>query len=155
MSDQEFVIFNGAYQGTTNIRNLKLLYSLKKNKFISPFQTHGDRVLGDIEYRVFAGSYIVFDLWQDHQEFDLFISLVKLSKDNEEVLKKVTIHFFNREFLNNSRVAYDFAGCIPLYHFVRHTDLYKKIYTEEDTNVLLEFLNQYDGKEFSEEAETE
>jgi len=156
MTDQDFVIFNGAYQGTTNIRNLKMIYSLKRNKFVSPFSTHGDRVLGDIEYRVFPGTYVLFDLWQDHQNFELYISLVKLVKDQDvEVLRKVNIYFTNDEYLDNSKVAYDFARSVPGYHFTRHEDLYKKIYTEEDTNVLLEFLNQYDGKEFSEEAETE
>jgi len=155
VNNQDFVIYDGEYQGTTNIKRLNLLYSIKKNKFIQPFATHGDRVSGDIEYRVFEGSYVLFDL-REHRRSELTISLVKLSKDMDiEVCKNVNIYFNTDEFLDHSRIAYDFVRSVPGYHFTRHEKLFKQTYTAEDTQVLLELLNKYDGKEFSEEAEME
>ena len=157
----DLVVFNGGYQGTTNIRELKMLYSIKRNKFISPFKTNGDRVVGDILYHVFPGTYVVFDLWV-HRGARLTISLVKLSKtvsadtaDTVEVLKRVIINFVNDSYLDNSVIAYDFVRAVPGYHFTRHEGLFKKLYTYQDTQVLLEFLDKYNGKEFAEGAETE
>ena len=151
----DLVVFNGAYQGTTNIRDLKLLYSVKKNKFVAPFKVHGDRVSGDIEYRLFPGTYVVFDL-HEHRSNELTISLVKLSKDTEvQVIKSVVVYFSNESYLDNSKVTFDFVNSVPGYHFTRHEGLFKKLYTDQDTQVLLEFLDKYNGKEFAEGAETE
>lgn len=153
--NQDFVLFSGEYQGTTNVRTLKLLYSLKKNKFISPFKTHGDRVSGDVEYHIFPADYIVFALWQHRGSNELRISMIRVSEETTDVIKSVNIHFSNDTYVDKSVVALDFVRSLPGYHFVRHEDLFKKLYDEKETAILLEFLDKYDGKEFSEEGEME
>jgi len=155
MTDQDIVTFEGEYQGTTNVRTLKLLYSLKKHKFISPFATHGDRVAGDVEYRIFPGMYLVFAIWQHHNRKEFRLSLLKVTSETTDYTKSVTVYFVNDTYLDKSQVSLDFARSVPGYHFTRHEDLYKKIYTPEDTQILMNFLNEYDGKEFSEVAEME
>jgi len=151
----EFVVFEGAYQGTTNVRTLKLLYSIKKHKFISPFATHGDRVAGDLEYHVFPANYLVFAIWQHHGRNEFRLSLLRVTKETTDSVKSVSVFYVNDSYLDKSQVAYDFARSLPGYHFVRHEGLFKKLYTDQDTQVLLEFLDKYNGKEFSEEAEME
>jgi len=153
--NQDLVSFIGEYQGTTNVRVLKLLYSIKKNKFISPFATHGDRVAGDIEYRVFPSDYLVFSIWKQRERFEFRLSLLRITKDTTNVVKSVTMFFYNDEYVNNSVIALDFVSSVPSYHYTRHESLFKKIYTEQDTALLIEFLDKYNGKEFSEEGETE
>jgi len=153
--NQDFVVFEGAYQGTTNVRTLKLLYSLKKHKFISPFATHGDRVAGDLEYHVFPSEYLVFAIWQHRGRSEFRISLLSVTPETTDYKKSVTVFFINESYLSKSKIAYDFARSLPGYHFVRHQDLFKKFYDEQDTQFVLDFVNKYDGQEFSEEGETE
>ena len=154
-NQEDLVNFTGGYQGTTNVRTLKLLYSLKRNKFITPFRNNGDRVAGDIEYRIFPGNYLVFAIWKHHNRSEFRLSLLKVTKETTDTVKSSTIFFTNDEYVNKSRVCYDFVRSLPGYHFVRHESLYKAVYTEQDTALLIEFLNKYNGKEFSEESETE
>ena len=153
--NQDFVIYNGEYQGTTNVRVLKLLYSIKRNKFVAPFATHGDRVAGDVEYHIFPGTYVVFAIWQHRGRSEFRISLLSVTPETTDYKKSVSVFYVNDSYLDKSQVAYDFARSVPGYHFTRHEDLYKKIYTPEDTQILMNFLNEYDGKEFSEVAEME
>jgi len=155
LKEKDLVSFMGEYQGTTNVRVLKLLYSIKKNKFISPFKTSGDRVAGDIEYRVFPSDYLVLATWKQRERYEFRVSLIRISKETTDTLKSVTMFFYNDEYVNNSVIALDFVDSLPGYHFTRHESLFKKIYTEQDTALLIEFLDKYNGKEFSEEGETE
>jgi len=153
--NQDFVVFTGEYQGTTNVRVLKLLYSLKKHKFITPFATHGDRVAGDVEYHVFPANYLVFSIWKHHNRSEFRLGLLSVKQETTDYTKSVTVYFTNDEYLDKSVVALDFVSSLPGYHFIRHESLFKKLYDEKDTAFLLEFLNRYDGKEFSEEGEME
>jgi len=153
--NQDFITFSGEYQGTTNVRVLKLLYSVKRNKFIAPFKVHGDRAAGDVEYRVFPGTYLVLSLWQHRGSNEMRISLLKITKESTNVVKSVNLYFVSDSYVDNSVVAFDFVQALPGYHFTRHESLFKKIYTEQDTAILMKFLDEYDGKEFSEEAEME
>jgi len=153
--NQDFVIFSGEYQGTTNVRVLKLLYSIKKHKFISPFRTSGDRVVGDVEYHIFPADYLVLAIWQHRGLNEMRISLIKVTWETTNVIKSVTLFFNNDTYLDKSQVALDFSRSLPGYHFTRHESLFKKLYDEKDTEILLEFLDKYNGKEFSEEGEME
>jgi len=153
--NQDLVSFTGGYQGTTNVRTLKMLYSLKKHKFISPFKTSGDRVVGDIEYRVFPSDYLVLAAWKQRERYEFRVSLIRISKETTDNLKSVNIFFNHESYVNDSQVALDFVQAMPGYHFIRHESLFKKIYSEKDTAILMKFLELYDGQEFSEEGETE
>jgi len=46
------------YQGTTNVRKVEAVFSLKKNKFIRPIKQEGDRVAGKYVYELYPGKYI-------------------------------------------------------------------------------------------------
>jgi len=153
--NQDFVIYNGEYQGTTNVRVLKLLYSIKRNKFVAPFATHGDRVAGDVEYHIFPGTYVVFAIWQHRGRSEFRISLLSVTPETTDYKKSATVFFINESYLSKSKIAYDFARSLPGYHFVRHQDLFKKVYDEKDTQFVLDFVNQYNGQEFSEDTESE
>jgi len=155
MKENDFVTFNGEYQGTTNTRVLKLLYSLKKHKFISPFVTHGDRVAGDLEYHVFPANYLVFSIWKQRNRYEFRLSLLRVTKETTDVIKSVTVYFYNESYLDKSVVALDFVKALPGYHFTCHEGLFHKVYDEKDTQLVLQFLNENDGKEFSEEGEME
>jgi len=61
VSAQEYVEMRGWYQGTSNITSFSVVYSIKKRKFVKGYFS-GDRVSGDILYKLFPGRYIRFFL---------------------------------------------------------------------------------------------
>jgi hypothetical protein len=143
----EAVEVRGWYQGTSSITHLSALYSLSRRKFIKGYYA-GDRVSGDIKYKLFPGKYIRFTLfswWRMDPPRKLTISLIEIERDGKEVREKVlatvTIKFYNSEFLQTIGVpqVIDFYKARPGYHSRPGLD-FAKVYSEEEHEKLLRLI---------------
>lgn len=150
----------GRYNHTSNKADLSLLYSLKNNKFIKG-RYAGNRVHGSIQYKVFAGVYLMLDYWywsKGDPPRHLNIKLVKINENGEcQTLKSVTINSEEREkiaeFIDNPIIT-DFLEYIPHYHCYPTTD-FNKVYNADDTQRLVKFVEEHNGEDIDLEAEFE
>jgi hypothetical protein len=142
----ELVEYRGYYCGTTNKSQLKLLYSLKNRKFIKGY-VKGDRVSGDISYRVYPGTYLVLDYFYWNKAdppHSIQISMVRVSKNGVEKLKSTSVKFYSKAVLDNMPPQlYDLYKEAPGYHTgVFLSGLFEKQYTEEENTELLQLLEK-------------
>jgi hypothetical protein len=158
---EDLVEFRGSWQGTTNITHLRVLYSVKRRKFIKGYY-QGSRPHGEILYRVLPGTYVVFDYhgwWRNDPPRQLRVEMIKLEKEGEERIVKslggVTIRFYSKdgEFLKQfPPQIMDFFNARPGYHSYPSLN-FEKVYSEEENQALLELLER--GGEYVEGAEHE
>jgi len=147
-SVSELMEYRGYYQSTTNIRRLRLLYSLKNRKFIKGY-LHGSRTSGDILYRVFPGKYLEFDYsyWNKADPpRQIKVRLVSLSKEGIKTLNQVVIQFYDKDpsgFISQfPRQVVDFFDARPKYYHSKPVlePLFTTIYTEEEQDALLRLV---------------
>jgi hypothetical protein len=144
MSEEELIEWAGVYQGTSNIHKLRALYSMKKRKFIKGFYA-GNRVHGDIRYKVFPGRYIVFyyhSWWQNDPPRQLQLSLVDIKdKDKTNIIAWVRLEFYKPEVLSSFNLPQltDFYDAVPGYHSYPRIN-FEKVYSEEDNDKLIRFI---------------
>jgi hypothetical protein len=143
MSENELIEWAGEYQGTSNIHRLRALYSIKKRKFIRGFYK-GNRVHGDILYRIYPGTYIVFDYhswWQRDPPRRLQLVIVDIRKDEAKAVASAKIEFYKSDFLSSFNLPHllDFYNAVPSYHTYPSLD-FDKVYSEEENERLLKFI---------------
>ena len=149
------------FQGTTNIRSwTRVLFSLKRGKFIRPMKRGGDRVSGYYEYKILPGRYVEFnyEYWSKQEPCISFkISIIRLGEEVERE-KEVVIRTNNKNeiieiirshgYLKGVEIVRDFIDCLPGYHIrPKVEELTTKIYEEEKVKELLEFIEKCAGGE--------
>jgi hypothetical protein len=155
---EELIEWVGEYQGTSNIHKLRALYSIKKGKFIHGFY-RGNRVRGDIIYRVYPGRYIVFyyhSWWQNDPPRQLQLSLVNINKEKTEIVAWVRLEFYEPEYLGSFNLPQltDFYDAVPGYHSYPSID-FEKVYSEEENDKLIRFIIGNNSKVIRQEEEHE
>ena len=142
----ELVEYKGCYQATTNIRRLRLLYSLKNRKFIKGYVS-GSRTGGDIIYRLYPGRYLEFsyDYWNKADPpRKIKIRMILISGEGIKTLSQVTIEFYSDEFLSQfpPQVIDFFEARPPGYHIKPDlAPLFQKVYSEEEHDQLLKLVS--------------
>jgi len=140
------VEIRGHYQGTTNIRRLSLLYSLKSRKFIRGY-VDGSSTKGDVVYRVYPGRYlrIKYRCWsRTDPPRKVEVQLIEIKKDGGiETLKEVRIEFYDESFLDRFPPQLkDLYERCPYYHTKPYLiPLFEKVYSEGENNRLLSLLD--------------
>jgi hypothetical protein len=142
----ELVEYKGYYCGTTNKSQLKLLYSIKNRKYIKGY-IKGDRVSGDISYRVYPGTYLVLDYFYWNKAdppHSITITLIKIGKDGVERLKTVEVRFYTKAMLENMPPQLlDLYKEAPGYHTgVFLSKLFEKQYSEDEHLALIQLLDK-------------
>jgi hypothetical protein len=154
-TNQQLIEFKGHYGGTTNKKALRLLYSIKNRKFIKGYVS-GDRVGGDINYRIYPGIYLVFDYYYwNKQDPPAVITIWKVQINKQKVteLKKWEIKFYDYHKLEQlPRQIWDFWYNHPGYHSgIDIRELTQKVYSEEENQKLLQLIEseqvQIEGEE--------
>jgi len=146
-SSSSLIEVKGGYQGTTNVRRLSLLYSLKNRKFIKGY-VDGTSTHGDIIYRVYPGRYlkISYNYWnKDDPPKRLEIELIQVKEDGSvKILKETRIEFYDESFLDRfpSQLR-DLYERRPHYHAKPYLQpLFEKVYSEEENSMLLSLLDK-------------
>jgi hypothetical protein len=141
--------YNGGYCGTTNKRYIRVLYSIKNNKFVKGY-FKGDRVSGDIVYNIFPGRYIVI-VASNYPKLDppkdVKAMLVSFSKEGKmDVLKERTVKFYSEDFLRSLNLPPQLLHVweyVPGYHTGKAFD-FNKVFSGEETRKLLEWIEGED-----------
>ena len=158
-SENALVEWIGEYQGTSNIHKLRALYSIKKGKFIRGFYK-GNRVRGDILYRVYPGRYIVFyyhSWWQNDPPRQMTLAIVDFKSNAKPVpVAGVKLEFYKPEYLSSLGIPQlvDFYNAVPAYHSYPSIN-FDKVYSQEDNEKLLKFILENQGKIIREGEENE
>jgi len=165
MSENGLIEWAGEYQGTSNIHVLRALYSIKRRKFVKGFYA-GNRVRGDIRYRIYPGRYIIFHYhswWQQDPPRQLQLHLVDINKKEETkaiasvtVIASVALEFYKPEYLGNFGIPHlvDFYDAVPGYHSYPGIN-FEKVYSEEENEKLLRFILSNNKKVIREGEEHE
>ena len=141
------VEIRGHYQGTTNIRRLSLLYSLKSKKFIKGY-VDGSSTKGDVVYRVYPGRYlrIKYKYWsRADPPRKVEVQLIQVREDGSvKVLREAKIEFYDPEFLSRFPPQLkDLYERCPHYHSKPYLKpLFEKVYSEEENVMLLSLLDK-------------
>jgi len=153
----ELVEVKCPYESAIKKRYFSVLYSIKNRKFIKGFVDILPFV-GDVRYRIKPGTYIKMSYYYYHYDqipVNLInIYLVKIKENgDEEIIKRVTIGFYNEQFLKNFPLqVLDLYDKRPGRHSKPALNLlFNKIYDEQEHSKLLSLISQ-DG-EFYEEPE--
>jgi len=151
------VEYNGGYCATTNKRWIRVLYSIKNNKFVKGY-FKGDRVSGDIVYNIFPGRYIVI-VASNYPKLDppkdVKAMLVSFSKEGKmDVIKERTVKFYNECFLKSLNLPQllHVWEYVPGYHAGKAFD-FNKVFSAEETRKLLEWIEE--GEDIIEGMEVE
>ena len=152
------VEYNGGYCATTNKRWIRVLYSIKNNKFVKGY-FKGDRVSGDILYTVFPGRYIVV-IVSNYPKLDptkdIKAMLVTITKEGRvDVIKERTVRFYSEEFLRRLNLPPQLLHAweyVPGYHSGKVFD-FNKVFSAEETRKLIEWIEE--GEDIIEGMEVE
>jgi len=168
------ITFSGAgYRGSTNIRRFsKVLFSVKKKKFIRPGKRYGDSVSGYYDYIVYGGRYLLFnyEYWSKAEPAINFgIEMVILSgvnrymvetvkgviikgEKNNDILEVIKMHGFYKCF----EIVEDFMRSLPKYHLKPDMlGLTSKVYNEDSVNELVSFIDKFNGDQMYYNMEVE
>jgi hypothetical protein len=139
---EELIEVEGKYRGTLSIRYLKLLYSIKNRKFIKGY-LRGDRVEGKVLYRIYPGTYIMFEYFywcKNDPPRKITISKVAISKEETKIINQTIIKFYNDEFVKQfPQQVVDLFNARPRYHSLRMVD-FNKVYSDEENQKLLQLV---------------
>jgi len=144
--ERVLIEIKGYYQGTTNVRRLSLLYSLKNRKFIKGY-IKGSSSNGDIIYKVYPGRYlrVSYNYWNlADPPKKVEVELIQVREDGSvKTLKEVRIEFYDPEFLNRFPPQLkDLYERRPRYHTKPHLiPLFEKSYNQEENDRLLALLD--------------
>ena len=140
--------YMGEYQGTTHIRKLYLLFSLKRRKYIKPMRRDGSRVEGRYVYELYPGSYLLIG-------YDARLSLEPPRTVTAQLVtidEKCDVHYGDALIIKFEKFEWvekqdlpqmlkDIVNWAPGYHSLPNID-FNKVYSEKDTQKLLEMIKQ-------------
>ena len=148
MESNVLCTYMGEYQGTTHIRKLYLLFSLKRKKYIKPTQRSGDRVVGRYVYELYPGQYVLIG-YDSRSSLEpprtITAQLVTIDENcNVYYGNSAIIRFEHFEWIEKQdlpQMLKDIVNWAPGYHSMPSVD-FNKVYGEEDVNKLLEMIRQ-------------
>ena len=136
----------GSYRGTSNIKRLELVFSLKKRKFVKPTSREGDRVEGVYRYTLLPGRYVVIGCkyWsKEDPPFTIYAYLLEITNSCRTAYgKSLEIRFNSDTWLASQQIPQmlrDIYAWLPGYHSLPNPD-FNKVYTEDDVNALLRMI---------------
>ena len=83
---QTLCTITGSYRGTTNVKKLELVFSIKRGKFIRPLRREGDRVEGSYVYSLLPGRYVIIGCryWsKEEPPYTLYAQLLTINGNCE------------------------------------------------------------------------
>ena len=146
-TQDEYMEMRGWYQSTSNITRLAAVYSVKRRKFVKGY-IKGDRVYGDILYKLLPGTYVFFEYfgwWRNDPPREIVATLFRIVRTEEgfrrETIASSVVRFYKEEFLRGLGIPQlvDFFEARPCYHCFPTLN-FDKVYTEEENNRLIEFV---------------
>jgi len=136
----------GSYRGTSNIKRLELVFSLKRRKFVKPVGREGDRVQGTYKYALLPGKYVVIGCryWsKEDPSFTIYAYLLEITNRCETRYgKSLEIRFSSDTWLASQQIPQmlrDIYTWLPGYHSLPNPD-FNKTYNEEDVNMILKMI---------------
>jgi hypothetical protein len=136
----------GGYRGTTNVKKLELLFSIKRGKFIRPVKREGDRVEGSYKYALLPGKYVVIGCkyWsKEEPPYTLYAQLLTINNNCEVGYgKSAVIMFEHGDWLMSQALPQplkDIYTWLPGYHSLPPVD-FNKTYSEGDVEQLLKIV---------------
>jgi len=136
----------GSYRGTTNVKKLELIFSIKRNKFIKPYKRVGDRVEGSYEYALLPGKYVVIGCkyWsKEGPPYTLYAQLLTINNNCEVGYgKSAVIMFEHGDWLMRQQIPQmlkDIYAWLPGYHSLPPVD-FNKTYSEDEINQLMRMI---------------
>ena len=152
-------ITEGGYQGTTHVKYVYVFFSVKKNKFIKPMRGTGDRVVGKYIYELYPGSYLLIGYDSRSKEEPprtVIAQLVTIDNEcKEHYGDSAIIRFENFEWVEKQdlpQMLKDIVNWAPGYHSPPSID-FNKVYSESETQRLIEMIRQKVRMTESEEHE--
>jgi hypothetical protein len=137
------------YQGTTHIRKVEAIFSLKKNKFIKPMKIEGDSVTGRYVYELYPGKYILLGyryVARETPSRQLYAQYISVNHDCSVVYGQSTVILFETdEWLMNQaipQILKDLYVWRPQYHSKPSID-FNKVYPLGEVVALVKMI---DGK---------
>ena len=138
-----------SYQGTTHIRRVEAIFSLKKNKFIKPIRREGDRVTGRYIYELYPGKYVLLGyryVAKETPSRQLYAQYISVNHDCTVHYSQSTIIMFeNDDWLMNQaipQILKDLYAWRPQYHSEPSID-FNKVYALGEVVALTKMI---DGK---------
>jgi len=143
---QTLCSITGSYRGTTNVKRLELLFSLKRGKFIKPHKRVGDRVTGEYAYALLPGEYVVIECkyWsREDPPYTVYAQLVSIDGNCRVRYGKSTVIMFEHgDWLLNQPIPQmlkDIYAWLPGYHSLPNPD-FNKTYSENEVNQLIRMI---------------
>jgi len=144
---QTLCTITGSYRGTSNVKKLELVFSLKRSKFIKPYKREGDKVEGSYVYSLLPGKYVVIGCkyWsKEEPPYTVYAQLISIDNNcRVSYGKSMTIIFEHGDWLLNQstipQMLKDVYAWLPSYHSLPNPD-FNKTYSEDKINQLLKMI---------------
>ena len=143
---QTLCTITGSYRGTSNIRRLELVFSLKRNKFIKPYKRVGNRVEGSYIYALTPGRYILIGCkyWaKEEPPYTVYAQLFSIDNNcRVSYGKSMTIMFEHDNWLMSQALPQplkDVYVWLPSYHNLPPVN-FNKTYSEDGINQLMRMI---------------
>jgi hypothetical protein len=136
----------GEYRGTTNVKKLELVFSIRRGKFVKPLRREGDRVTGSYIYSLLPGRYVIVGVryWsKEDPPYTLYAQLLTINGNCEVGYgKSAVILFEHGDWLLSQALPQplkDAYTWLPGYHSLPPVD-FGKTYSEVDVEQLLKMI---------------
>ena len=144
---QTLCTITGSYRGTTNVKKLELVFSIKRGKFIRPLRREGDRVEGSYVYSLLPGRYVIIGCryWsKEEPPYTLYAQLLTINGNCEvNYGGSVVVVFEHGDWLLNQptipQMLKDVYAWLPGYHSLPNPD-FNKTYSENEINQLMRMI---------------
>jgi len=144
---QTLCTITGSYRGTTNVKKLELVFSIKRGKFIRPLRREGDRVEGSYVYSLLPGRYVIIGCryWsKEEPPYTLYAQLLTINGNCEvNYGGSVVVLFEHGDWLLNQptipQMLKDVYAWLPGYHSLPNPD-FNKTYSENEINQLMRMI---------------
>jgi hypothetical protein len=137
------------YQGTTHVRKVETIFSLKRNKFIRPMKIEGDSVTGRYMYELYPGKYVLVGYKYVAQEYpsrQLYAQYISVNSNCTVQYGQSSIVIFESgDWLMNQaipQILKDIFNWRPQYH-IRPAIDFDKVYPLGEVVALIKMI---DGK---------
>jgi len=135
------------YQGTTNVRKVEAVFSLKKNKFIRPIKIEGDSVTGRYMYELYPGKYVLVGYRYVAQEYpsrQLYAQYISINHNCTVHYEQSSIVIFESgDWLMNQSIPQmlkDLFNWRPQYH-IRPAIDFNKVYPLGEVAALTKMID--------------
>jgi len=135
------------YQGTTHVRKVEAVFSLKKDKFIRPMKIEGDSVTGRYVYELYPGKYVLVGykyVARETPSRQLYAQYISINHDCSVVYGQSMVILFETEgWLMHQAIPQmlkDLFNWRPQYH-IRPAIDFDKVYALGETVALIKMID--------------